>query len=100
MLIYLSSHVFVLFVILLMSTIRQSLIGFLYVFFIVVAFFRTNAYAGSVLKQRDSNRIKRFLAAQHIFEDLKREVKKIDKELIELEKLDRQEMNRNIKIKK
>jgi len=53
MLIYLSSHIFVLFVILMMSTIRQSIIGFLYIFFIIFCFFKTSAYAGSVLTQRE-----------------------------------------------
>jgi hypothetical protein len=69
MLIYLSSHIFVLFVILMMSTIRQSLIGFCYLFFILWCFFKTNAYAGSVLTQREQSKLQKFIIAQ---QDLKK----------------------------
>lgn len=48
-LVYLTSHILVLFVILLMATFQESLIGLIYVATILLCFYRTKFYAGDVL---------------------------------------------------
>jgi len=54
-LVYLTSHLFVIFVILLMATLRQSFVSLVYFLLILLSLFRTRYYAAGVLTQRDQN---------------------------------------------
>lgn len=86
MLVYLSSHIFVLFVILMMSTIRQSLIALFYVFFIIFCFCRTNAYAGAVLTQREQSQLTRLMVSKKEYDDKKKAILKTKEKIKDLEK--------------